>query len=208
MQKKTLILFAHPTQRRSEVNVQLAKAAKKLKHVTLVDLYAEYPDYFIDPDKEQKRLLKHDIIIFLHPFYWYSTPAILKEWQDIVLEYGFAYGQDGNKLRGKILFSTLSAGGSKEAYMRDGANHFTLRQLLAPIEQTANLCCMKYLPPFTLFSARRAFDEGRIEEHVAQWCELVSALGEGRVDLAKASNAQLLNNAKIKPLSDRAKKKG
>lgn len=27
-----------------------------------------------------------------HPFYWYSTPALLKEWQDLVLEHGWAYG--------------------------------------------------------------------------------------------------------------------
>jgi putative NADPH-quinone reductase len=197
--KKILILFAHPAQRRSEVNIELAKAAKSLNFVTHVDLLDEYPEYHIDVDREQKRLIEHDIIVFQHPFYWYSTPAILKEWQDLVLEYGFAYGTGGTKLKGKIFFSTLSAGGSHEAYMKDGSNHFTVRQLLAPLEQTANLCGMTYLPPFTLFSSRRAYDEGRIGDHVEAWIETLTALSEGRIDLKSASRLEILNQAKIKP---------
>ena len=27
----------------------------------------------------------NDIIVFQHPFYWYSCPAIMKEWMDLVL---------------------------------------------------------------------------------------------------------------------------
>ena len=43
------------------------------------------------------------MIVFQHPVYWYSSPAILKEYQDLVLEYGFAYGHDGHALDGKCL---------------------------------------------------------------------------------------------------------
>ena len=46
--KKVLVLFAHPAQTRSEVNVPLFHEAKMNKHVTAVDLYAEYPDFNID----------------------------------------------------------------------------------------------------------------------------------------------------------------
>lgn len=198
MPKNVLILFAHPAQGRSEVNLKLVNAAKALEHVTIVDLYNEYPDYFIDVDKEQKRLLEHDVIIFLHPFYWYSTPAILKEWQDLVLEYGFAYGQDGNKLAGKIFFSTVSAGGSEDAYMQDGANNFTLRELLAPLEQTANLCGMNYLPPFVLYNSRQAFEDGRIASHAKEWTEMIEAISKDRIDLKASSKLPLLNSAKIK----------
>lgn len=196
--RKILILFAHPAQRRSEVNVQMAKAAARLENVTLIDLYAEYPDYFINVDREQKRLLEHDVIVFLHPFYWYSTPAILKEWQDLVLEYGFAYGKDGDKLHGKILFSTVSAGGGRDAYQKEGTNHFTLRELFAPLEQTASLCGMIYLPPFALFSSRHAVEEKRIDGHVSDWLSMLQALVEGRVDLKAASKLNLLNDAKLK----------
>ncbi len=79
-------------------------------------------------EKEQQRLIQANHIIFLFPFYWYSTPAILKDWQDLVLEYGFAYGSDGDALHGKNFFTALSAGGLKETYADDGLNQFTIRQ--------------------------------------------------------------------------------
>ena len=58
---------------------------------------------------------------------------------DLVLEYGFAYGSDGTALQGKVLFNALTAGGLEAAYRAEGYNHFTLRELLAPLEQTATL---------------------------------------------------------------------
>ncbi len=90
--RRILILFAHPSLDRSEANRPLAAAIAPLEGVTLVDLYAEYPTFEINVDREQARLLSHEVICFMHPLYWYSTPAILKEWQDLVLEHGFAYG--------------------------------------------------------------------------------------------------------------------
>ena len=95
---KVLVLYAHPSQRRSEVNQPLFKACQAVEGVTAVDLYYEYPTYNINIDREQQRLLDHDVIVFQFPLYWYSTPSILKEWQDLVLEYGFAYGHDGTAL--------------------------------------------------------------------------------------------------------------
>tara|TARA_Y100001936_G_C15965383_1_gene608031 strand:- start:674 stop:943 length:270 start_codon:yes stop_codon:yes gene_type:complete len=74
--RKVLVLFAHPAQTRSEVNVPLFADAQAIEHVTAVDLYAEYPDFNIDIEREQQQLVDHDIIIFLYPLYWYSTPSI------------------------------------------------------------------------------------------------------------------------------------
>ena len=174
-QRRILVLFAHPSLDRSEVNRPLAQATSRVGGVTLVDLYAEYPDFQIDVDREQERLIEHDVIVFMHPLYWYSTPAILKEWQDLVLEHGFAYGSHGTALRGKVFFNVLTAGGTEAAYHEEGCNHFTIRELLRPLEQTAILCGMAYLPPFALFSARTAVDEGRIEAHIADWVRVLGA---------------------------------
>ena len=86
--RRVLILAAHPAPRRSFAGKALRRAVQDMEGVTFVDLYAEYPRQDINPDVEQTRVEAHDVIIFLHPFFWYSTPAILKEWQDIVLEHG------------------------------------------------------------------------------------------------------------------------
>lgn len=140
-----------------------------MNHVTAVDLYAEYPSFRIDIDLEQQRLRDHDVICFMFPLYWYSTPAILKEWQDLVLEYGFAYGADGRELTGKKFICVLSAGGAESAYQASGLNRFTLPELLQPLEQTANLTGMTYLPPYALFGARTAKEDGKLSDHVLEW---------------------------------------
>ena len=97
--QRVLILFAHPSIHTSEVNKPLFEAASHQKNVTLVDLYQEYPTYNINIEKEQQRLRDHDVVMFMFPLYWYSTPSILKEWQDLVLEYGFAYGSGATAIK-------------------------------------------------------------------------------------------------------------
>ena len=99
--RRILVLLAHPALGRSEANKPMVSATRKVAGVSLVDLYAEYPRFEIDIDREQARLRESDVIVFLHPLYWYSTPSLLKEWQDLVLEHGFAYGQQGTALHGK-----------------------------------------------------------------------------------------------------------
>lgn len=191
---KVLVLYAHPSPQRSEVNQHLFKAAQKVEGVTTVDLYHEYPTYHIDIDKEQQRLLDHDVIIFQFPLYWYSTPAILKEWQDLVLEYGFAYGHDGNALHGKKFLCALSAGGKADAYQTDGYNHYTIRELLHPLEQMATLTGMQYLAPFALFGARTAQEDGRVKSHVESWQTLLKQLLADKIDFEQASKAEKLNH--------------
>lgn len=192
-ERRILVLYAHPAPDRSEVNRHLANAAARTQGVTLVDLYGEYPDYDIDVDREQARLREHEVIAFLHPLYWYSTPAILKEWQDLVLEYGFAYGTEGMALHGKLFFSTLTAGGPELAYRAEGFHHFSIRELLNPLEQTAHLCGMVYLPPFALFSARSAVEDGRLEAHIREWTALLEALRDDRLDVSRAQKLPRLD---------------
>jgi putative NADPH-quinone reductase len=190
---RILILFAHPSLGRSEVNVELLRASSHREAITVVDLYGEYPDYHIDIDREQRRLREHDAIVFMFPIFWYSTPALLKEWQDLVLEYGFAYGHEGTELRGKTFLCAVTAGGPEEAYHASGFNHFTLRELLRPIEQTASFCGMRFIAPFVLFGSRTAVEEGRVREHVRDWERILEALAHDRIDLEVASGLPTLN---------------
>ncbi|EGR0060297.1 TPA: flavodoxin family protein [Vibrio vulnificus] len=192
---KVLVIYAHPSQHRSEVNAPLFNAAQAIEGVTCVDLYAEYPQFDINIDKEQARLLEHDVIVFQFPLYWYSTPALLKEWQDLVLEYGFAYGTDGMALQDKLMLCVVSAGGKEEAYKAEGYNHFTIRQLLAPIEQMAALTSMHYLPPFAIFGARTALEENRIDQHVERYVTLLQALVEDRVNIHAANHLNKITHA-------------
>lgn len=191
---KILVLFAHPRADRSEVNAPLFDVARHLDGVTAVDLYAEYPSFEIDVDREQDRLLGHDVVIFQHPLYWYSCPALLKEWQDLVLEYGFAYGPEATALSGKLFLNAVTCGGRREAYGPDGANGAHLRQLLVPFERTADLCRMIYLAPFALFGAGRALEAGLLAPHVESFGRLLEALRDDRFDVLAAQRAPILSD--------------
>lgn len=192
-----LILFAHPNQSQSCINTRMAEKARQLESVTVVDLYAEYPRYKIDPEVEQQRLLDHDVVVLQFPFFWYSTPAILKEWQDLVLEYGFAYGHEGDKLAGKRLLIATTAGGSADAYTEQGSNQFPIRTLLTPLEQTACLCQMQYLPPFVLFSALSASKGQRWVSHISNYTKLLVALRDDQLDMDTALKQELLTDCTL-----------
>lgn len=197
--RRVLVLFAHPRVDRSEVNEPLVRAAGAVEGVTLVDLYGEYPTLDIDVDREQARLREHDAIVLQHPLYWYSSPAILKEWQDLVLEHGFAYGDGGTALAGKIVLSAVTCGARRTAYTVEGENGIELRDLLAPFRRTFKLCRMRYLAPFALFSAGRAVEEERLEPHLAAYRRLLSSLVARTLDLDAAEAAMTLNELLVEP---------
>ena len=187
-----LVLFAHPAVRRSRVNRRLVEAIRDLDGVTVNDLYEEYPDLDIDVAREQELLLRHDVVVFQHPFFWYSTPAILKEWQDLVLEHGWAYGHEGHALEGKVMFNAVSTGGPEKAYSKGGPNRFAIRELLAPIEQTARLCGMKYLAPFVVYGTH-GLTERDIEGHAGDYRRLLKGLCDGRVAARQTAGLERLN---------------
>lgn len=191
-QNPVLILFGHPTLRRSRVNRVLIDAVRDLDGIIIHDLYEDYPELDIDVPREQHLLSEHKIVIFQHPFYWYSTPPIFKAWQDLVLEHGWAYGHDGRALEGKILFNAITAGGGEEAYCQSGSNSYTVRQLLAPIEQTARLCGMDYLPPFVVHGTH-SLGAAEIDRHAADYRRTVEALRDGLFDVDAARDWPRIN---------------
>jgi glutathione-regulated potassium-efflux system ancillary protein KefG len=173
--KKILIIFAHPALRKSKVHRRLTDSIKDLHGITVNNLYENYPDFYIDIIKEQQLLIEHDIIILQHPFYWYSSPAIMKEWFDLVLQHGFAYGVKGKNLVGKQMLSIISTGGDKEVYSKEGRNHFTINEFLIPFKQSANLCGMEYLPPFVIYGSH-ALDNPGIEQIKSKYKKLLIGL--------------------------------
>jgi glutathione-regulated potassium-efflux system ancillary protein KefG len=190
---KVLILFAHPAVEKSRVHKQLVRHVRKLSGVTFHDLYEAYPDLDIDVKHEQKLLLEHDLVIFQHPFYWYSSPAIIKQWQDLVLEHGWAYGSGGVALTGKKLMNAISCGGPRNVYSPEGRNRFTVRQFLAPFDQTAVLCKMKYLPPFAVHGTHRLSLED-IEQYALQYEQMLVELVNGNISDNETGHAEYMND--------------
>ena len=173
--KSVLILFAHPKYEQSRTNKALVEKVRNMEGVTFHDLYEQYPDFNIDREFEKKLLTQHDIIIWHHPFYWYSCPPLMKQWIDVILEFGWAYGPEGNALLGKTAMNVITTGGSKEVYCSAGNNNYTVNEFLRPMEQTARLCGMHYLPPFAVMGTHQLTEEA-LSDHAAQYKRLITLL--------------------------------
>ena len=194
MPRRVLVIFAHPVLERSQVNRRLIAAARAVKGVTVHDLYEEYPTLHIAVKREQGLLLEHDAIVFQHPFYWYSAPALVKEWQDLVLEYGWAYGKGGDKLKGKVTLNAVSTGGPHFAYRKDGYNRFTMRELLAPFDQTAHLCGMKFIAPFVVHASLKVETDEHMAPYNAAYRRLLEALRDDTLDIERAMKVETVND--------------
>lgn len=191
---RVLILFAHPALQKSKINLELCRAINEVDGITFRDLYEIYPDFLINVPREQKILLEHDIIVLQHPFYWYSGPAILKEWIDLVLEYGFAYGHDGTALKGKSLMSAISAGGSEDSYTEDGVHYYHVRDFLKTYERTAALCGMNYLPPFVVHQTSELISSEEISIYSDLYKKTIIMLRDESIDFKTINNFKYIND--------------
>lgn len=168
---KTLVIVTHPNLETSRINKRWVEKLREQgeDQITVHELYATYPDRNIDIKKEQALLLSHDRVVFQFPFYWYSTPALLKQWQDVVLTYGWAYGFGGNNIQGKEFVLAISIGGPEDSYQVGGYNNYTISELTRPLQALANLTGMNILKTFKLHGAVVATDqqiEASAEEYI------------------------------------------
>jgi len=145
---KVLVISGHPNLDKSYTNkVIIDELMREIDQVEVRRLDLLYPDYGIDIEAEQQALLAADAIVLQFPYYWYSVPALLKKWIDDVFAFNFAFGPEGDKLKGKHFILSITVGGPEESYGPLGYNHFTIEQTLIPLQQTAYLAQMVYQKP-------------------------------------------------------------
>jgi glutathione-regulated potassium-efflux system ancillary protein KefF len=161
-----LVIYAHAAPHASRVNRLLAQAAGALPRVLVHDLYERYPDFYIDVAAEQALLAAAGHVVFVHPIQWYSMPALLKEWVDVVLQAGWAYGKDGKALAGKTYWLVTSTGSPADAYSAGGAHGRPFDDYLPQFRQTAALCGMRWEEPLVLHGAHLV-DDAALDAHVA-----------------------------------------
>jgi len=193
MPNKILILFAHPLYEKSSANKALVEHIPDSENITFHDLYECYPEFNIDVKKEQQLLNLHDVVIWHHPMYWYSCPPLLKQWIDLVLEYGWAYGKEGFALKNKVIFQAITTGGSQENYCAEGREHHTILELLEPFELTAKVCRMDYLPPFVVHGTHKMEEDG-YEENGILYRNLLQYLENTDLNVKQICEFKYLND--------------
>lgn len=174
-----LVIAAHPQLTHSRVTRALLRACEAVAaaqpgRLAVRELYALYPDYFIDTAAEQAALAEAALVVWLHPVHWYSMPPLMKLWLDEAYAFGWAYGPGGEALRGKDLWLACSTGGPEASYRPDGYNRYFFDAFLYPHEQTAALVGMRWLPPLVLHGAHR-LDEAALQAHVRVFAERLAS---------------------------------
>ncbi len=165
---RTLVLLAHPDLGNSRVNRALVDAVVGLPGVTVRDLASVRGEDGFDVAVEQRLLVEHDTVVLQFPWYWYAVPALLKEWMEQVLTYGFAYGHDATALQGKTLQVVTTTGAPGAAYEPQGLNRFTMGELMRPLDATAHLCGLALAEPFVVYGAR-TLDDAALASYGARY---------------------------------------
>jgi glutathione-regulated potassium-efflux system ancillary protein KefF len=149
------VIHAHPHPRRSRAGRVLLDAVRDLPGLAVRSLYDLYPDFSIDVEAEQRALAASALVIWQHPLYWYSVPALLKLWFERVLAHGWAYGEGGTALRGKDCLWVATTGGPPEWYGPDGPHAHPFHAFEPPVRQTARFCGMQWLEPIVVLGGHR-----------------------------------------------------
>ena len=181
---QVLIISGHPDLNASYTNtVILEQIQSNLSDVEVRRLDNLYPDYRIDVVAEQQAMLAADVIVL--QFYSIGTvPALMKKWIDDVFSFNFAYGPEGDKLKGKDFILSFTVGGPAESYDPLGYNHFTVEQMIHPLQQTAYLAGMNYCQP--IYTHRMVYIpnvyneledvQARAKNHAERLCSQISEL--------------------------------
>ncbi len=153
-----LVIHAHPYPRNSRAGAALLEAIRDIPALELRSLYDLYPDFDIDVAAEQAALERADLVVLLHPLYWYTVPGLLKHWLDEVLTGGWAHGRGGTALKGKDCLWVTTAG-DVESYTPAGRHHHAFEDFVPVVEQTARYCGMGWLEPFVVHGAHEVADD-------------------------------------------------
>lgn len=182
MTKKTLIVSGHPDLADDSLaNKVIIDELLKLLPGAEADLLDRlYPDYRIDRAAEQEKLLATDVIILQFPLFWYHMPSLLERWMEQSFKHGFSHGSKGDKLKGKKVVVSFTAGAPEEVYT--GETDFS-HLVIPAVKAMCRLTQMEYVGyVFTggvSYADRATKSEGIVErarEHARKVAAMVEAI--------------------------------
>lgn len=138
-----LAVYAHPSPKsfnKAILDVVVDVAAGKGHNCAVHDLYASGFNPVLSGDDfeefnrgrtpgdvkaAQDAVRNANVVVFIHPIWWFGVPAILKGWIDRVFSYGFAYGHDSRGIKPllankKAIIVNTAGGSENESYQKTG----------------------------------------------------------------------------------------
>lgn len=186
----TLLLMFHRDITKSKANAALFQAASRIEGINAINMQARYPsgqiDMFTDAEADARLLLEADRIVLQFPIQWYSTPALLKAWQDAVLTrmYYIFPEVEGDRLCGTPIMMAATFGNLASAYGRDGQNHYSVEEIFAPLKATAHRCGLPWHTPHLIFSADK-LDDAALENAAKSYTGALKAF----INAPRSSNS-------------------
>ena len=139
---KVLLVLSHPNYKNSFANKTIVEKLKTLIPDIEIDHIDElYPEEKIDIKAEQEKLLRNDTIIYQFPMYWHNRPHFLSRWFEDVNQYGFAYGENGFKLKDKRIIVSMTLGNTEKFFQGE----ISLDNLVSPFKPFAAYTKQKFL---------------------------------------------------------------
>jgi len=179
---KVLIVFTHPNSSSfnhallDNISDGLNQAGHEVK---IKNLYQENFNPVLDSNdlsqlhqgeipqriaKEQKELLWAEGLVFIYPLWWFTPPAMLKGWFDVVLSNGvaFEYSDQGAKglLKHKKALVLITAGASKKYFEDNDVLEISYRPLT---DGTLDFCGVKDISEEIYYDIVNCSDEERSE---------------------------------------------
>lgn len=163
---KTLILVGHPDLVHSGTQTFLKEVATTLTDTTWWDVTTQPVDTSTQIARLQGEMRRYDRLIFQFPLYWYSMPGVFKQWLDTVWTTPFVYGRAGEQppLVAKELGLVVTFSQAPDSYRLGGREHFSLSELMRPLDALAQAAQMTMLPIFSI--AQFAYMTERERQHL------------------------------------------
>lgn len=155
----TLVLVSHPSLASSKTHSAIVDEFASIGGVTVryIDDALGSASSF-DTTAEHSVIEAHDKIVLQFPWYWYSTPAMMKKYLDEVLAPGWAF-EGRYALEGKKLQLLITTGGAEVTYSADSDHGFTMDELVAPFKAIARFTKMVWLDPVIVYAVAAPLDE-------------------------------------------------
>ena len=175
---KTLVIVTHPQIEISLINKRWIEELNKFpEKYTVHQLYKAYPDEIIDIKKEQELIEAYEKIIFQFPFYWFSSPPLLKKWFDEVLLHNWAFGsKSGYKGGGKKIALAISTGIDDNGFSAEGIYKYTMKELTRPFELTFEYIRADYREPFIYYGLEHNTSLQWVEKSVPAYLDFINNL--------------------------------
>lgn len=158
---KTLVIVSHPYPNNSTAIKSLENASLGVSDVTVRNLESLYGNDMskIDVAAEQAACEGMARIVFMFPVHWFNLTPMLKAYLNAVWTYGWAFGPEGNALKGKEMLVVTTAGATEHTYSEKGLVQSTIQEVLTPMKASALYVGMTYLEPLFFFEAMGASEE-------------------------------------------------